>query len=155
MATYKKITDVDVVEKNDQMNVLVDDSGALKKVPVGEMGGGNGGGGGGVPVAIIKQVGLEAMAAGVAPAAAVDPEFACENMTFAEAWSILISAKPLAATITYWGSVGSDEGIMTSLIPFVMGAMYNGVECVVLYMTTDNPLFWTADGILLAPPGEN
>lgn len=43
MATYKRITDVEVVEKNDNMNVLVEDAGTLKKIPASQMGGGSGG----------------------------------------------------------------------------------------------------------------
>lgn len=42
MANYKKIIDVEVAEKNDNMNVLVEDGGALKKIPVSQVGGGNG-----------------------------------------------------------------------------------------------------------------
>ena len=45
MATYKRITDVEVVEKNDNMNVLVEDAGTLKKIPASQVGGGNGIGG--------------------------------------------------------------------------------------------------------------
>jgi hypothetical protein len=40
MATYKRITDVQVVEKNDNMNVLVEDAGTLKKIPAAQVGGG-------------------------------------------------------------------------------------------------------------------
>lgn len=42
MTIYKRITDVETVEKNDNMNVLVEDGGALKKIPVSQVGGGNG-----------------------------------------------------------------------------------------------------------------
>lgn len=48
MATYKRITDVEVVEKNDNMNVLVEDAGALKKIPAAQVGGGSGGSIGGI-----------------------------------------------------------------------------------------------------------
>ena len=42
MTIYKRITDVEVVEKNNNMNVLVEDGGALKKISVSQVGGGNG-----------------------------------------------------------------------------------------------------------------
>lgn len=40
MATYKRITDVEVVEKNDNMNILVEDAGTLKKISAANIGGG-------------------------------------------------------------------------------------------------------------------
>lgn len=40
MAIYKRITDVEVVEKNDNMNVLVEDAGTLKKISAANIGGG-------------------------------------------------------------------------------------------------------------------
>lgn len=42
MTIYKRITDVETIKKNDNMNVLVEDGGALKKIPVSQVGGGNG-----------------------------------------------------------------------------------------------------------------
>lgn len=42
MATYKKIVDVETVaEATESMNVLVEDAGSLKKVPMGNVGGEN------------------------------------------------------------------------------------------------------------------
>lgn len=117
MATYKKITDVDAVEKNDQMNVLVDDSGALKKVPVGEMGGG------GLRIAIINWDS--------------NSNHTCDSMTFEEAKAAIIAGSPVLF-IDH-----GDDGI-DAWFDVIYDVYYN-YSTNYIYLGGD--YIWTADGI--------
>lgn len=96
MANYKKLTDVEVMEKvSENTMALVEENGKLKKVPCGAgFGGGNG-----VATAIVKgNLYMRKFNNNTAPIATYSVKgesFFCDNMTFEEAKEIIISGEPL------------------------------------------------------------
>lgn len=115
MATYKKIVDVETVaEATENMNVLVEENGALKKINIA----GVGGGGGGIATAIWKDSNYDNALMGVAAAAApVRYVFSPVNMTYDEALAVIMSGKPLMIMAQIFSNGFCCDLVGTETIP--------------------------------------
>lgn len=101
----------------------------------------SGGGGGGIPTAIIKNTNYDNVLAGIATAvSAPAASYACENMTFDEAMSILMSGKPLMALIMDV----AGEAPMVGVAYYAMLDVWGESPCIKLGWDTN--LYWAADG---------
>lgn len=155
MANYKKLTDVEVMEEvSESTMALVEDNGKLKKVPCGA----GFGSGGGVATAIIKDVmNYDNAIAGVSAAVSAEPanDYQCINMTFEDAWQLMISGEPLDVLIMgFYGECSIVHPIYIHISTFNTPCIHmctgvpNGVSSGNIMETmTLMDLYWTADGI--------
>lgn len=135
---FKKLSDVTAVETpSDTANVLIEESGVVKKAPVTSVGGG-------IKTAIITDNWYDAVIAGATEPPAEDLVYRCSNMTYEEAKAILDSGEPLDVFLKTM-FVGLEYLINTHGT-----VLYNPLESVIeiIIMTPKKPfgLSWYADG---------
>lgn len=135
---FKKLSDVAAVETPaDTANVLIEEDGAVKKVPVTSVSSG-------IKTAIITDNWYDAIIAGATEPPSETPVIRCSNMTYEEARAILTSGEPLDVFLkTMFTSLGypiNTHGIV----------LYNPSESVIeiIIITPEEPsrLLWSADG---------
>ena len=155
MANYKKLTDVEVMEEvSESTMALVEDNGKLKKVPCGKgFGGGNG-----VATAIVCGSFYNA---NQDPRAAAIESYTCNNMTFEEARSILLSGEPLDVIMMCHDSFYGANWIVHPQIE--VSAINYSTPCIGLkvdFYYNDNAdptqiaTYWTADGFTNENPND-
>ena len=135
---FKKLSDVAAVEiPADTANVLIEEDGIIKKVPVASVGSG-------IKTAIITDNWYDAFIAGATEPPAEDQVYRCSNMTYEEARAILASGEPLDVFLKTmrisFGYPINTHGIV----------LYNPLESFIeiIIMTLKEPfrLLWSADG---------
>lgn len=135
---FKKLSEVAAVETPaDTANVLIEEDGAVKKVPVTSVSSG-------IKTAIITDNWYDAVIAGATEPPSKTPVIRCSNMTYEEARAILASGEPLDVFLkTMFTSLGypiNTHGIV----------LYNPSESVIriIIITPKKSfkLFWSADG---------
>lgn len=99
MIEYKKVTDLEVLDKpTENTYAIVEDNGTFKRMSGDKLGGG------GVKTAIIKAawydeyVNMFATGGGM-EASSEDNEYSCINMNFEEAYKTLVSGQPMTALV--------------------------------------------------------
>lgn len=106
-------------------------------------------GGGAVKTAVIKDGNYDNVAAGVqtAAAAAVEITYACENMTFDEAYAAM-----LGGTLTVVMKLAMNDTMVMQAPAMIVGADVSAsIPCIAL-MGEMRQLYWSADGISKTDP---
>lgn len=146
MANFKKLGEVTLAENaSGSANVLIEESGEIKRVPKTEVGGG------GVKTAIIKDSAYDAALSYITGETDTMPDtssvtYSCINMSFDEAIQIFKSGEPLDGTIM---SVVDGACAMKCMMLYV-GTTKTGSELIAIAFNNTNKdtiLYWTADGI--------
>lgn len=152
---YQNVANLPVLEEaTENTYVIVEDNGEFRRMS------GDNLGGGGVKTAIIRDSEYLNAIAGLQTAAALAPTvtYECVNMTFEEAWAILMAGEPLAIVLQAAESgsiVLNAPGVAAATLATPMmdtEAVYSPAIGIFVftYMFGDYMFNWTADGIALA-----
>lgn len=138
---FKKLSDVTAVETpSDTANVLIEESGAVKKVPIASVGSG-------IKTAIITDNVYDAFIAGESEPPK-EQVFRCSNMTYEEAKAILDSGEPLDVFLKIFieDALANVHAIVGYALDFITVGVFIGAEPFIL--------FWSANGFSTEPPAE-
>lgn len=140
-----ELTAAEIVEtpKEGAMLFCLNPDGSVNRVSAEKVGGGA------VKTAVIKDSKYDNVAAGVqtASAAAVEITYACENMTFDEAYAAV-----LGGTLTVVMKLAmSDTAVMQAIAVGVAAGVSATIPCIGM-MNEMGTLYWSADGISTTNP---
>lgn len=150
---FQKLSEVEaLVEVPEGANALIEVNGDIKRVPGSGLGGATG-----IKTAIIKDSNYDNTVAEMlnpapAPSEALAPSitYECLNMTFEEAYETMANGEPLQAVLMLAG-----DGVMNIYAFAAFFGVTMGTSCIVIVQEAfDVTLFWTPDGISIAPPQE-
>lgn len=146
MANFKKLGEVTLAENaSDSANVLIEESGEIKRVPKTEVGGG-----GGIKTAIIKDSAYDEMMSYLSGESSNIPDissvtYSCTNMSFEEANQIFKAGEVLDCVVMVGGSgCIIYKAVLAYTSTFILITFGIGTNTSVLY--------WTADGISTDKP---
>ena len=141
---FTKLSQVEALaEVPENANALVEVDGAIKRVPGSGLGGDKG-----IKTAIIKSSDYDNALAGLSTAQ-TEVTYTCLNMTFEEAYQLVMSGEPLQAVIMM---VFEGFGTIPALVAY---GNVNGVYCLLVGSIVQGmglSLYWTADGLSTEVP---
>lgn len=149
MAEYRKITEIELIEEpSEGSTVMVEENGALKRVPYDKVGGGDSG----IATAIIKSSNYDNTIAGLTPAAEVAVTYSCVNMTFGDAYALMASGAPLAAQFM----LADGAALCMPGMAVYHGTATYDEPCIAVGDVANivGTLYWTASGLSKTEPGE-
>lgn len=155
MANFKKLGEVTLAENaSDSANVLIEESGEIKRVPKTEVGGG------GVKTAIIKSSAYDEMLSYITGETDTMPDtssvtYSCINMTFEEAEQCMTSGTPINFEL-YTGVDGVILMTNSNRVGLMDSSLSGSISFITLLFTVSSitklTLYWTAEGISTTSP---
>lgn len=161
MANFKKLGEVTLAENaSDSANVLIEESGEIKRVPKTEVGGG------GVKTAVITSSDYNTLVAelqGVntylasssGDSSSDETTYSCINMTFEEAEQCMTSGTPINFEL-YTGVDGVILMTNSDRVGLMDSSLFGSISFITLLFTVSSitklTLYWTAEGISTTAP---